>query len=215
MGLREINEKRTRELIERTARELFCVRGIGGTDLKEVAEAVGIPRTTLYSYYRDKHALAVAVYLRNLDSMLAHLDPKRLQRRLKVADGDLRVVISQTMDALVANAVKDPDAYIYDFAYNLHAAQGHEDPMNLEGYPTPLAPGLAEFGGIIQKAIDAGLLPRCSSVQAFLDLVPFPLVAYIVRLAVLERQKKKPDFAAVGRVAMSFKDFLMQGVFGL
>ncbi len=212
MGLREINERRTRELIEQTARGLFCARGIGGADLKEIAKAAGIPRATLYTYYRDKDALAAAVYKRNLDTLLAHLDPKTLQKRQAACKGDLRAVISRTMDDLVAHAVKEPDAYIYDFAYNLYAAQSQEDPSDREGYPTLAAPGLAEFGSVVEAAIQDGLLEGCSTVQDFLNLVTFPLLAYIVRLAVFERQKKKPDFARMGRMAAALKKVLLQGV---
>jgi len=214
MGLREINEKRTRELIEEAARELFCLRGIGGTDLKEIAEAVGIPRTTLYTYYRDKDALSSAVYLRNLKSMLAHLDVKKLQKRRQACKGDLGSVINLTLDDLIANFVKDPDAYIYDFAYNLHAAQGHRNPGDLEGYPTEAAPGLAAFRQVLEDAIAAGQMKRCASPLDFLQLVTFPLVAYIVRLAVFERQKSKPDFAGAGRTVQAFKTLLLQAAFG-
>ena len=212
MGLREINERRTRALIEGTARSLFCSKGIGGTDLKEIAEASGIPRTTLYTYYRDKDALAAALYLTNLETMLAHLDPVQLQKRMKACKGDLKAVITRTFEALVANFVKDPDAYLYDFAYNLHAAQGGADPTDLRGYPTEQAPGLAMFHGLLEEGIRTGIIKGCPTAMDFLKLVAFPLVAYLVRLAVFERQKAKPDFAEAGRTATAFKALLLEAV---
>ena len=213
MGLREINEKRTRALIEETARSLFCRQGIGGTDLKEIAEALGSPRTTLYTYYRDKDALARALYLNNLGTLLAHLEPAQLERRMRACEGDLRAVIDQTFDALLRNFVRDPDAYLYDFAYNLHAAQGGTNPKDLEGYPTDQAPGLEMFFGIVQDGIRSGAIRDCPTPRAFLDRVAFPLVAYLVRLAVFERQKRRPDFPGASRTAKEFKDLLLKAVF--
>ncbi len=46
-----------RREIRRAARRVFARRGIAGTGLAHVAEAVGMGRSSLYHYYPDKRAL--------------------------------------------------------------------------------------------------------------------------------------------------------------
>ncbi len=214
MGLREINEKRTRELIEQKARELFCAKGIGETDLKEIAEAVGIPRTTFYTYYRDKNELATAVYLRNLQALLKPLELKALEKRWKACKGDVRAFIVGVTDASIAHFVKDPDVHLYDFAYNLQAAKAHQDPTALAGHAADAAAGMAFYAERVEEAIREGELRGCENNQDFQDRVVFPLLAYFVRLAVFERHKPQPDYAAAAHKAQDFRDLLLMGAFG-
>jgi len=215
MRLREINEMRTRELIELTARELFCMRGIGETELKDIAGAVGIPRTTLYNYYRDKSELAAAVYLRNLRLMMTHMEAKALRSRIKASGGDFRSFISKNLDAVISNFIKDPNAYIYDFAYNLQAARSHHDPLKLEGHSLEAAEGVALFMELLDAAVQQGHLKCCKGLDEYRNLVISPLLAYLAKLAIFEKQKPTPDFSGAARQAKVFKDILVQGLFTL
>lgn len=51
----------TREKILRIAQALFLERGFFRTQMKDVADAVGISRNTLYRYFRDKGDLGFAI----------------------------------------------------------------------------------------------------------------------------------------------------------
>ncbi|MFA6505441.1 MAG: TetR/AcrR family transcriptional regulator [Treponemataceae bacterium] len=51
----------TRERIIEAARELFLSNGFFETQMKDVAEKVGISRTSLYRYFRDKLDLGMAI----------------------------------------------------------------------------------------------------------------------------------------------------------
>lgn len=51
----------TRARIEAVARALFTERGLFDTQMIDVAAAMGMSRTTLYRYYRDKLDLALAI----------------------------------------------------------------------------------------------------------------------------------------------------------
>lgn len=51
----------TRARIEAVARTLFTERGLFDTQMIDVAAAMGMSRTTLYRYYRDKLDLALAI----------------------------------------------------------------------------------------------------------------------------------------------------------
>lgn len=52
----------TRENILRASEALFLERGFFQTQMKDVAEAVGISRNTLYRYYRDKGDLGLDIF---------------------------------------------------------------------------------------------------------------------------------------------------------
>jgi len=214
MGLREINERRTRELIEQKARELFCAQGIGETDLKEIAEAVGIPRTTFYTYYRDKGDLATAVYRQNLKVLLQPLELKRLEKHWKACKGDTRALVGSVTDGTIGLFLKDPDILVYDFAFNLQAARAHQNPMDMADRAPEAVAGMVWYAERIEAAIQEGALRGCQSNQDFHDRVIFPLVAYLVRLAVFERQKAKPDYAGAAHKARAFRDLLLLGTFG-
>nr|WP_320133029.1 helix-turn-helix domain-containing protein [uncultured Holophaga sp.] len=211
MGLREINEKRTREMVELEARRIFCAKGIGETDLKEVAQAVGIPRTTLYTYYRDKQELAAAVYLRNLRSLLWHLEKPALEKRWRACGEDLLGFLRDSLDTTLRDFMQDPDTYLYDFIYNLQASKSHLDPTTLEGHAADAAEGLQWLAERVEEGIRLGQLPGCRSYQDYQDCVIFPFLSHLVRLATFERQKARPDFKAAAEKARAFRDLLLRG----
>ncbi len=59
----------TRERILSVARELFTERGLFDTQMKDVAAAVAISRTSLYRYFQDKQDLAMAILERLAEEM--------------------------------------------------------------------------------------------------------------------------------------------------
>lgn len=59
-GLREQKKQRTRETILRVARELFAQRGYHGTTVVGIAEAAGISKATLFSYFSSKEDILFA-----------------------------------------------------------------------------------------------------------------------------------------------------------
>jgi len=73
MKLREKQTRMTREIIKRTALELFCVKGIENTDMSLIAETADVARRTLYHHYKDKEELAIEIYIENLNTMFGQL----------------------------------------------------------------------------------------------------------------------------------------------
>jgi len=61
----------TRERILSVAQELFTERGLFDTQMKDVAAAVAISRTSLYRYFQDKQDLAMAI----LERLAVEMDP--------------------------------------------------------------------------------------------------------------------------------------------
>ena len=46
-----------RKAILDAASKLFIERGLGGTSMQDIAEALGLTRTAVYYYYRNKEAI--------------------------------------------------------------------------------------------------------------------------------------------------------------
>ncbi len=62
----------TRERILSVAQELFTERGLFDTQMKDVAAAVSISRTSLYRYFQDKQDLALAI----LERLAVEMSPR-------------------------------------------------------------------------------------------------------------------------------------------
>jgi AcrR family transcriptional regulator len=60
----------TRNLILDTAWKIFLKRGFFDTQMKDIAQATGLSRTSLYRYFQDKPDLAMALVERTLDKFL-------------------------------------------------------------------------------------------------------------------------------------------------
>jgi len=82
--------ERTHERILAAAEEIFAEDGFAEARLEDVAERVGIQRTGLFYYYRDKDALYRAVLERVFGGLLSRIQqaiaaPQPLPRRLEAA----------------------------------------------------------------------------------------------------------------------------------
>jgi AcrR family transcriptional regulator len=58
---KQVDTAAQRREILRAARDVFALRGVEGTGLTHVAEAVGMGRSSLYHYFRDKSTLVRAL----------------------------------------------------------------------------------------------------------------------------------------------------------
>ena len=70
----------TRERILSMATRLFVERGLFATQMQDIAIEVGISRTSLYRYYRDKFDLATAIVHTMFSFMRAHWRDEAEQR---------------------------------------------------------------------------------------------------------------------------------------
>lgn len=109
MGLRERKKAETHRRIERTALDLFAERGYDAVTVNEIAEAAGVAKVTLFTYFPTKESLvlgpvdnddfagavarrapgqtpldALRAYLRALGAELVEFDPAELATRMKV-----------------------------------------------------------------------------------------------------------------------------------
>lgn len=64
----------TKEKILKEAEKQFIEKGIAGTQIKEIAESVGISRRTMYRYYSSKDELAFVIELIVLEQLNTYFD---------------------------------------------------------------------------------------------------------------------------------------------
>lgn len=88
------------EQIMRGAKSAFLELGFGGASVDEVARRASVSKGTLYSYFRDKHALFAAVVQQELE------EQKRRMTEVVSSDGtidsDLRRVVRNFLQFLVS-----------------------------------------------------------------------------------------------------------------
>jgi AcrR family transcriptional regulator len=56
----------TREKIVASALDLFTASGFADTQMTDIARAIGMSRTSLYRYFRDKLELSIVIVVRML-----------------------------------------------------------------------------------------------------------------------------------------------------
>jgi len=64
-------EQQTTAILDAAAR-LFAERGVSGTDLRDIAEAVGLARSSLYRYFPDKDHILLMWFERELEPVITH-----------------------------------------------------------------------------------------------------------------------------------------------
>jgi AcrR family transcriptional regulator len=108
---RAANYDDQREAILRHAARLFARRGYIGTSMKQVAEAAGLSKASLYHYYRDKYAMLVEIAEGHVCTLEALVDEVRAEA-LPPADAVRRLIeriITEYADAQDAHRVLTED----------------------------------------------------------------------------------------------------------
>lgn len=89
--------------IARTAARLFATRGYDATSVREIVEAAGVAKPTLYYYFGSKEGLAQALLTVPLSELVAEL------RRIVSTVDDPLDCLEQVMEANYATCRDDPD----------------------------------------------------------------------------------------------------------
>ena len=134
----------TRKLILDRAEQLFVQCGFFDTQMKDIAEAIGMSRHTLYRYYQDKKDLGMAIAGRIMEAQLAgavaHLERLVLQSSRSGLERLKELILEEAqrlMDSADGHFLAEFDAYFTshrapeDFVERL-LAQGFGVPSNLE-----------------------------------------------------------------------------------
>ena len=164
MGLVQ-EERTTREKILDVAEGLFARRGYSGVGMREVAEGVGLRKSSIFHHFDNKAALYTAVSLRIL-GMIEH----RLVRSL-AQGGEPRERLERVISELVDLLVEHPN-----YAKVLLRSLFEDDDLPQEGpeamaVKTALAGIMNPFAKLLREGMSAGQIRLGSPPHMILLLV--------------------------------------------
>jgi AcrR family transcriptional regulator len=99
-----VQDASSRERIHRAALARFARYGYDAVSLQEIADDVGLHKSSLFHHYASKSALLIEVFDDVVQRIFARLSP------LQAADAPSRAVLFGTLDALVEHFCREPQA---------------------------------------------------------------------------------------------------------
>jgi AcrR family transcriptional regulator len=142
--------------IARAAARLFAERGYDATSVREIVEAAGVAKPTLYYYFRSKEGLAQALLTVPLSTLVS-----ALQRIVTTIEDPIRC-LERVMEAQYGFCREDPDRGRFIYAL-LFGPLGSEVAGELEPFRDSL---LSWTEAAVRRLAEAGIVPR-RRVEAF------------------------------------------------
>jgi AcrR family transcriptional regulator len=140
--------------IARVAARLFAQRGYDATSVREIVEAAGVAKPTLYYYFRSKEGLAQALLTVPLSNLVGTL------RQIVTAVDDPVRCLEEVIDAQYNFCRDDPDRgrFIYALLFGPHGAEvaSELEPFrdSLMSWTEAAVRRLAESGMIARERVD-------------------------------------------------------------
>ena len=141
--------------IARSAARLFAERGYDATSVREIVEAAGVAKPTLYYYFRSKEGLAHALLTVPLAAMVVTL------RNLVTTKPNPIACMTRVIETHYAFCRDDPDRarFIFSllFGPRLSEVAGELEPCkaDLAGWTEAAVRRLAEVGIIARESVEA------------------------------------------------------------
>jgi AcrR family transcriptional regulator len=141
--------------IARSAAKLFAERGYDATSVREIVEAAGVAKPTLYYYFRSKEGLAHALLAVPLSGLVATI------RNLVSTENDPIQCMEKVLEAHYTLCREDPDRarFIYSLSFGPMRSEvaGELEPLKAElsGWTQAAVRRLAEAGIIARERVDA------------------------------------------------------------
>jgi AcrR family transcriptional regulator len=141
--------------IARTAARLFAERGYDATSVREIVEAAGVAKPTLYYYFRSKEGLAQALLTVPLTNLVTEL-----RRIVTTIEAPVRC-LEQVIEAQYAFCRDDPDRgrFIYALLFGPLGAEiaGELEPVkdSLRSWTDSAVRRLAEVGVVPRDRVEA------------------------------------------------------------
>ena len=136
--------------IARMAAKLFAEKGYDATSIREIVEAAGVAKPTLYYYFRSKEGLAQALLTVPLSSLATTL------RQLVTTVDDPVRCLEEVMEAQYAFCREDPDRARFIYAL-LFGPMGSEVAAELEPFKSDLFESTA---AAVRRLAEAGIVRR-------------------------------------------------------
>jgi len=136
--------------IARAAARLFAERGYDATSVREIVEAAGVAKPTLYYYFRSKEGLAQALLTVPLSNLVS-----TLRRIVTTVDGPI-ACLEQVIEAQYEFCREDPDRGRFIYAL-LFGPLGSEVAGELEPFRDSL---LGWTEAAVRRLAETGIVPR-------------------------------------------------------
>lgn len=143
---------RKRAQIREGAREVFLTHGFSGASTDQVAMAAGVSKQTLYSYFRSKEELLVAVFAHLLEELA---DPSDVWEREVRTREDLRAVLLALALRIPATAMQE--RYLSLVRVVLSELRSMPELGELWRTSVP-AVGMQRIQAILRRAQEAGVV---------------------------------------------------------
>jgi AcrR family transcriptional regulator len=141
--------------LARVAAKLFAARGYDATSVREIVEAAGVAKPTLYYYFRSKEGLAQALLSVPLSNLVATL------RQIVTTTDDAVRGLEEVIDAQYMFCRDDPDRgrFIYALLFGPHGSEvaSELEPLgdSLKSWTEAAIRRLAESGLIARERVEA------------------------------------------------------------
>jgi AcrR family transcriptional regulator len=146
------------ESILQAATRLFIERGFDGTSMNEIAETLGVTRTAVYYYYRNKEAILVAL-TDSITRVAAQLAEEAVQHKHLAPADALRTLVSRHVRLII------------DQGPQFRVVERNEDrlpPKRREAAGKYRRGVLANFTAVVERGMRAGVFrPTDARVAAF------------------------------------------------
>lgn len=136
--------------IARAAARLFAERGYDATSVREIVEAAGVAKPTMYYYFRSKEGLAQALLTVPLTNLVAEL------RRIVTTVEPPVPCLEQVIEAQYAFCRDDPDRGRFIYAL-LFGPLGSEIAGELEPFKESLR---SWTDAAVRRLVEAGVVSR-------------------------------------------------------
>jgi AcrR family transcriptional regulator len=136
--------------IARAAARLFAERGYDATSVREIVEAAGVAKPTMYYYFRSKEGLAQALLHLPLSNLVETL------RRIVTTVVDPVSCLEQVIEAQYAFCREDPDRGRFIYAL-LFGPMGSEVVGELEPFRDSL---VSWTDSAVRRLAETGVVPR-------------------------------------------------------
>ncbi len=120
------DSRENRQQILAAAKQLFATQGVGATSMKEIAQAAGVGKGTLYRHFEHKGELCRALIKEDLAAFQAQLS-------ILIDDSRAEVSPLARLDTLIAERVRFTESHLPLFAAMEETSAGAQRPRPFRG----------------------------------------------------------------------------------
>lgn len=198
-------EKTTRQKILRAAEKRFIDEGIASTQMKEIAEAVGINRRTLYRYFPTKDELAFEIEMIVMNQIQEYLalEPEGLENKTGYEK------VEKYFDNVDFNDIKELMKFTAEF--DRYFQDDYPTPQLEETFVRTLEPANDQLFQFIDQGRNDGTIRDDITTEDLFHYISQNFFALFQRLILREKHLKN-EFCDQVDFQRLFKEISLSGI---